>query len=84
MKSEKICSRYGLKYSYIERRGVGDRVYIYAVHYLKVGGRRLESVIWVLRVAVFTSPECMNSLLEDHLIGKDIKLLRCYSKPSSS
>jgi len=29
-----------LKYSYIERRKVGDRVYLYAVHYLKVGGKR--------------------------------------------
>jgi len=40
MKSEKICPRCGLKYSYIERRKVGDRVYLYAVHYFKVGGKR--------------------------------------------
>jgi len=40
MKREKVCPRCGLKYSYIERRSVGDQVYLYAVHYLKVKGKR--------------------------------------------
>jgi len=40
MKSNKVCPRCGLKYSYLERRRVGDRVYLYAVHYFKVGRKR--------------------------------------------
>ena len=40
MKSEKTCPRCGLKYSYIERRKVGGQVYLYAVHYLRVGSKR--------------------------------------------
>ena len=40
MKSNKVCPRCGLKYSYLERRKVGDRVYLYAVHYFKVGRKR--------------------------------------------
>jgi len=39
-KEKKICPRCGQKYSYIERRSVGDQVYLYAVHYLKVEGKR--------------------------------------------
>jgi len=40
MKEKKICPRCGLKYSYIERRRVGDQVYLYAVHYSKEKGKR--------------------------------------------
>jgi len=40
MKREKVCPRCGERYSYIERRSVGDQVYLYAVHYLKVKGKR--------------------------------------------
>jgi len=40
MKTEKICPRCGLKYSYIERRKVGNQTYLLAVHYLKMGSRR--------------------------------------------
>ena len=40
MKREKICPRCGQKYSYIERRKVGSQVYLLAVHYFKVGGKR--------------------------------------------
>ena len=40
MKEKKICPRCGQKYSYIERRRIGDQVYLYAVHYLKVEGKR--------------------------------------------
>ena len=37
----KVCPRCGLEYSYIEKRVVGGRVYLYAVHVMKVreGGR---------------------------------------------
>ena len=37
---EKICPRCRQPYSYIERRSVGDRVYLYAVHYHWVAGKR--------------------------------------------
>jgi len=40
MKEKKICPRCGLKYSYIERRRIGDQVYLYAVHYFKERGKR--------------------------------------------
>ena len=40
MKSDKICPRCGLKYSYIDRKKVGDQVYLYAVHYLKGGSKK--------------------------------------------
>ena len=40
MKEEKICPRCGLRYSYIERRRVGDQVYLLAVHYTFNKGRR--------------------------------------------
>jgi len=40
MKEEKICPRCGLKYSYIDKKRVGDQTYLYAVHYLKLGGKR--------------------------------------------
>lgn len=33
----KVCPRCGISYSYIERKKVGSRVYIYAVHYTRVG-----------------------------------------------
>ena len=39
---ENICPRCGRPYSYIKRKRVGDKVYLYAVHYLgyeKVGGK---------------------------------------------
>ena len=32
----KVCPRCGLEYSYIEKRVVGGRVYLYAVHVMKV------------------------------------------------
>ena len=37
----KVCPRCGLEYSYIERRVIGGRVYLYAVHVTRVreGGR---------------------------------------------
>ena len=63
MKREKVCPRCGLKYSYIERRRVGDQVYLYAVHYLKVEGKRRvhkcylgpeSSYIYVSRLHEFT------------------------------
>ena len=37
---EKICPRCRQPYSYIERRSVGDRVYLYAVHYRWEAGKR--------------------------------------------
>ena len=40
MKSDKICPRCGQKYSYIDRKKVGDQVYLYAVHYFKSGKKR--------------------------------------------
>lgn len=40
MKSDKTCPRCGLKYSYIERRKIGNKVYLYVVHYLRVGSER--------------------------------------------
>ena len=36
----KICPRCGERYSYIDRKKVRDQVYLYAVHYYKVGGKR--------------------------------------------
>ena len=42
----RVCPRCGLPYSYIERRVVGGRVYLYAVHVSKVreGGRSKRKV----------------------------------------
>jgi len=42
----RVCPRCGLPYSYIERRVIGDRVYLYAVHVMKVreGGRSKRKV----------------------------------------
>ena len=37
---DRVCPRCGLKYSYIERRKVGNQVYLLAVHYSKRGKRR--------------------------------------------
>jgi len=36
----KICPKCGQRYSYIDRKKVGDQVYLYAVHYFEVGGKR--------------------------------------------
>lgn len=38
----KICPRCGLPYSYIERRSIGNRTYLYAVHSSYDGGRRVS------------------------------------------
>jgi len=41
-KIERICPRCGEPYSYIKEKRVGNKVYVYAVHYLgyeKVGGK---------------------------------------------
>ena len=42
----RVCPRCGLPYSYIERRVVGGRVYLYAVHITKVkeGGKSKRRV----------------------------------------
>ena len=43
----RICPRCGLPYSYIKRRKVGNKVYIYAVHYLgytREGGKVKKKV----------------------------------------
>jgi len=59
----KICPRCGLKYSYIERRRVGNQVYLLAVHYSKEGKRRKvkkcylgpeDSYLYVSRMHEFT------------------------------
>ena len=36
----KICPKCGQRYSYIEKRRIGSQVYLLAVHYFKVGGKR--------------------------------------------
>ena len=36
----KICPRCGAPFKWLERRRIGNRVYYYAVHELRVGGRR--------------------------------------------
>ncbi len=38
--SQRVCPKCGLPYSYLEKREVNGRVYYYAVHYYREGGKR--------------------------------------------
>jgi hypothetical protein len=49
MNEEKICPRCGLPYNYIRRMKVSNRVYLYAVHVLKLKKGKKEEKTMLLR-----------------------------------
>jgi len=83
MKSYRTCPRCGLKYSYIERRRVGDSIYFCAVHYLRGSERRIRkcylgpegSYLYVSKMHEFTLRGTLDKLRTLNYLDAILNLL---------